>query len=73
MAGMSMGTFLIFTTLGTLVWNTVLIYAGVLAGASWEKIVGVCDTYSALVLVGICVGIVYLVLFLARRMHKEHH
>jgi membrane protein DedA with SNARE-associated domain len=73
MAKMPMGIFLIFTAFGTLVWNTVLIYAGVLAGASWEKIVGVCDTYSALVLVGICVGVVYLVTFLARRMRKEHH
>jgi membrane protein DedA with SNARE-associated domain len=73
MAKMPMGTFLIFTALGTLVWNTALIYAGVLAGASWEKIVGVCDTYSALVLVGIGVGVVYLVLFLARRMRKESH
>lgn len=71
MAGMHMGSFLIFTTIGTVIWNTVLIYAGVLAGASWEKIVSVCDSYSALVLVALGVGAVYLLIALARRLKKE--
>ncbi len=71
MAGMNMGAFLVFTAIGTVIWNTVLIYAGVLAGASWEKIVGVCDSYSTLVLVALGVGAVYLLLALWRRLRKK--
>lgn len=70
MAGMHMSSFLLFTAIGTVIWNTVLIYAGVLAGASWEKIVSVCDSYSAIVLVALGVAAVYLLIALARRLKK---
>lgn len=71
MAGMPIWSFLIFTAIGTVIWNTALIYAGVLAGASWEKIVGVCDSYSAFVLVAICVAAVYLFMTLGRRLKNK--
>ena len=37
-AGMQALPFLIFTTAGSLLWNTVLVYAGRIAGDSWEKV-----------------------------------
>ncbi len=36
-AGMPALPFLIFTTAGSLLWNTVLVYAGRIAGDSWRK------------------------------------
>ena len=38
-AKMNLPVFILFTTLGTFIWNTVLVWLGVYAGASWEKIV----------------------------------
>lgn len=46
MAGMKMVPFLLLTTAGSLVWNTVLVSAGAFAGASWGKILEVMHTYS---------------------------
>lgn len=46
MANMNFGLFLFFTTLGTVIWNTVLIYLGATVGAQWETIVAYMDIYS---------------------------
>lgn len=46
MAGMKMVPFLLLTTAGSLVWNTVLVSAGSVAGSSWGKILEVMHTYS---------------------------
>jgi alkaline phosphatase len=50
-ARMNMATFLILTTIGTFIWNIVLVYLGTLAGASWETIAVYFDTYSTAALV----------------------
>lgn len=46
MARMNFGLFLLLTTLGTLIWNTVLVTIGARVGESWETIVGYMDVYS---------------------------
>ncbi len=51
MTKMNLAVFLLYTTAGTLIWNTVLVYLGVLAGASWGKIVGYINTYSHVTLI----------------------
>ncbi|WP_066714147.1 DedA family protein [Clostridium sp. Marseille-P299] len=51
MAKMNLGLFFLFTTIGSLVWNTILVYLGVVAGASWERIAGYVDTYASVTLV----------------------
>ncbi|MFB1050126.1 DedA family protein [Paraliobacillus sp. JSM ZJ581] len=48
--------FLLLTTIGTLLWNTVLVGLGAYVGASWNEIVTYMDTYS---------NILYVVLGLA--------
>lgn len=55
MGKMRMVPFLVLTTAGSLVWNTVLVTAGAVAGASWEKVLVMLHTYSnaAIVLAGI--------------------
>ena len=52
MAKMAMIPFLILTTVGSLIWNTVLITLGRIAGASWSKIAGYVGGYSDVVLIG---------------------
>lgn len=61
MAKMNLGIFLLLTTIGSLIWNTVLVNLGVLAGNSWEKIVegmGVYQTITIFVLGIIGIGII---------------
>lgn len=49
MARMNMGVFLLFTTIGTLIWNTILVNIGAAVGASWDDITGYMDVYSNIV------------------------
>lgn len=46
MAEMKLTDFLLLTTLGSLLWNTILVSAGAWAGTSWTKIIRVMHTYS---------------------------
>lgn len=41
--------FLLFTTLGSLVWNTFLVTVGATVGSSWESIVDYMNAYSSVV------------------------
>lgn len=51
MSNMKFGLFILFTTLGTLIWNTILVSVGAAVGDNWESIVGVMDVYSNIVYV----------------------
>lgn len=51
MARMKFPLFLLLTTAGTLVWNTILVNAGAWVGASWESVAGFMDTFSNVVYV----------------------
>ena len=46
MSKMRIGLFLLFTTFGSLIWNTVLIYFGALVGSNWKVIVYYMSIYS---------------------------
>ena len=50
-AKMNLGVFLVLTTIGTAIWNAVLVYLGAVAGNSWETIAGYIDQYASVVLV----------------------
>lgn len=49
--------FLLLTTLGSLIWNSVLVYIGAAVGASWETTVGYMDIYSNVVYVLLALAI----------------
>jgi membrane protein DedA with SNARE-associated domain len=51
MAKMEFGIFLLLTTLGSFAWNIVLVYLGVFAGESWERIVEGMGIYQTITLV----------------------
>jgi len=66
MAKMKLGIFLIFTTVGTLIWNILLVWSGALLGESWEQIVRFLNLYSEVTLIGlILVAVVFI--FVKRR------
>jgi membrane protein DedA with SNARE-associated domain len=68
MANMNFGLFLLFTTIGTVIWNTVLIYLGAAVGSQWETIVHYMDIYSniAYVIIGL-VGIAVIIWYIRKR------
>lgn len=65
MSGMPLIKFTLLTTAGSLLWNALLIGAGVLLGSAWEQVMAVADVYGNIMLVvfGILgvVAVVYLV------------
>lgn len=69
MTKMKLGIFLILTTIGTAIWNTVLVFLGVAFGASWDKIAGYINSYSHITLIVICiVFVICAILFYKNRI-----
>lgn len=68
MAKMNFSLFLLFTTLGTIIWNTILIQLGVSVGENWEAITGKVDNVSNIIY-GILGAV--LVLFIFRYLKKH--
>ena len=72
MANMKFGIFMIFTTIGSLVWNTVLVTLGVVASASWEKIVEGTNTVTQItIIVLIVIFLISAFLFIKNRFLKD--
>lgn len=62
---MPMATFLIFTTLGSGIWNAILIGAGMLLGANWALV----EKYQSILSTGVVILLVgAIVLFVGRRL-----
>lgn len=71
MAKMPMVPFLILTTIGSIIWNTVLIVLGRIAGESWNIIAKVVGGYSDIVLIGfIALFILGFAMFFFKRKGK---
>lgn len=68
MSGMNFSIFLIYTLVGTLIWNTVLVVAGSILGESWGKIVEFMDVYSNItyVILGLA-GIAVVALWIVKK------
>lgn len=72
MSRMNMLKFLVLTTIGTFIWNTVLVNLGASVGENWEDIVAVMDVYSNIAYAVIAVlGIAFLVWFFYFRPKKK--
>lgn len=48
MSKMSFALFLLFTLMGTLIWNAILIIVGVVLGENWQAILGFMDIYATI-------------------------
>ena len=62
-ARMPVVPFLAFTAAGSFLWNTVLVYAGRIAGDSWEKVSAAFGVYSDLFLMVAGISVTFAVLF----------
>ncbi|TLS36157.1 DedA family protein [Pseudalkalibacillus caeni] len=68
MSRMNFGLFLLLTSLGTLIWNTVLVNLGAKVGDSWKSIVGYMGVYSNVVYAVLGIGLViFIVIFIKKR------
>lgn len=65
MSKMPLGRFVLFTAIGSTVWNTLLVVAGYLLGANWEQILEIIDQYQDIVII---VGAVAVVAFVVWRV-----
>lgn len=66
MSQMKFWLFLVFTTIGTLIWNIVLVSVGAAFGESWEDIVHFMDIYSNIAYTLIGLGTILLLIIFIR-------
>lgn len=72
MSEMPMAKFLLYTTVGSAIWNSVLLIVGNKVGENWKSILGVMDQYSHIVLILlILLFILFLVYFFCFRTKKK--
>lgn len=71
MAKMRWAPFLLLTTAGSLIWNSALIYAGVVFGAAWENVIQYMDMYQTITIavIGIALLVVAAV-FIKKKLNK---
>ena len=70
-SGMNIPKFLIYTTIGSLIWNTVLSYMGMVTGENWEKILSVFETYSTVIKIILLIGVIVLIYIFYRKKRKN--
>ena len=68
---MNIPKFLIYTTIGSLIWNTVLSYMGMVTGENWEKILAVFETYSTVIKIILLIGVIVLIYIFYRKKQKN--
>jgi membrane protein DedA with SNARE-associated domain len=71
MGKMNLSIFLFLTTIGSLIWNTILVNLGAMLGASWSKVLEYMSVYQNIVIVIIgIIGIGFIIWFILDRMYK---
>lgn len=70
MAKMKLGLFLLYTTVGTLIWNVILVSVGAALADNWENVVEFMDVYSNIAYAIIAIGIVIALLLWIRSRKK---
>ena len=56
---MNLALFFFYTTIGTVIWNAILVYAGVMLGDNWSYFSDIISRYSKVVLVVIVLYIIF--------------
>lgn len=72
MSNMKFGLFLVYTTIGTLIWNTILVLVGATLGSNWHEITDFIGVYSnfAYAIIAIA-GIAFLIWFFRRNKKQS--
>lgn len=68
---MNLLTFGLWTTLGSGIWNAILIYLGFILGDNWEQATQYADTYSTVIYAILALIILGFLLFFIRRAMRE--
>lgn len=71
MSRMNMPLFFIYTTVGSLIWNTLLVCIGAALGNSWTKITAFINVYSNMIYVVIALAVIGTLVWLFRRKSSE--
>ncbi len=72
MSEMEMPKFLIYTTVGSAIWNTVITIIGSIVGKNWESILEIFDKYSHITLIILIIlFILFIIIFYKKRAKKE--
>lgn len=70
MSNMNVWLFLIYTTIGTLIWNTLLVILGSMLGEAWPKIGEYMSIYSNFIYAILAILLVMVVVWYVRRRKK---
>jgi membrane protein DedA with SNARE-associated domain len=71
MSNMKFGLFLIFTTVGTLIWNIILVSVGAALGDNWDRITEFMDVYSNIAYAIIGIGIIIFLFYFFNKKRKK--
>lgn len=71
MSNMKFPLFLFFTTIGTIIWNSILVAAGALLGKSWVKVLKYMDIYSNVIYLVLGVCLVFLLFYFWQKRRKK--
>ncbi|MGP4062451.1 DedA family protein [Halobacillus sp. H74] len=70
MSNMNFGLFLLLTSLGTFIWNIVLVNLGASVGESWEDVVRYMEVYSNIIYILLILLVILLVLLVYKKRTK---
>ncbi|MCT4783362.1 MULTISPECIES: DedA family protein [Exiguobacterium] len=71
MSNMPFVKFLLLSTAGTLIWNSILIFIGIRVGENWESILRYLDVYSYVIYALLAVALIVYVIWRKRRKQKK--
>ena len=71
MSEMPIPKFLIYTILGSLIWNMVLLFVGNKVGENWKAIVGIMSQYSHIILILLIIGFIGFVIYYYSKKNRE--
>ena len=73
MSNMNFGLFLLFTTIGSLIWNTILVNVGNAVGSNWHDIVSYMDIFSNIVyILLIILFILVIIWYIKKRQSRKN-
>ena len=68
---MNFGLFLLLTTAGSLIWNSIFVIAGYRLGSDWEKVEPYADTFQRVVIVAVLVVVITFVVVRVRDRRRS--
>ncbi|OCA90173.1 DedA family protein [Pradoshia sp. D12] len=71
MSNMNFPLFILFTTIGTVVWNTILVNLGASVGENWHEIVNYMDTFSNVIYVILIVLFILCIVWYIRKRKER--